>query len=139
MADALTRTSIMPMPSPDGSEYWASVNRGELRFQRCAGCGRFRHYPAPLCAACHVYESSWERSEGKGTLYTWTVVHHPAHPAFASVPYVIAVVELWDCGNPRLVCNLDTDPGRLRAGMPIEIWFEERDEGMVPQGRIISG
>lgn len=139
MVEPLTRANVMPLPSPDGREYWESVSRGELRFQRCASCGTFRHYPAPLCAECHSYESSWELSSGIGALYTWTVVHHAAHPAFANVPYVIAVVELRDCGGPRLVCNLDTDPARLRAGMPIEIWFEERDEGMVPQGRVMSG
>src|SRR3546814_4710633 len=45
-----------------------------------------------MCAKCGAPEFSWERSSGKGTLFSWTVTHQALHPAFAAeIPFVAAV------------------------------------------------
>lgn len=126
----------IPLVDDDNRGYWEAAARGELRFQRCTACGRFRHYPRPLCPYCRSAEHEWARSSGTGTLYSWTIVRHAVHPAYLDVPYVIAIVEIDDCERPHVICNIDVPIEELRAGAPVEIYFEQRDDGVaVPQAR----
>src|SRR3546814_10798772 len=60
-----------PRPRPQDpveQEFWKRCQDGNLYFQRCSGCGCFRHLPRYMCAKCGAPEFSWERSSGKGTL-----------------------------------------------------------------------
>ena len=45
------------------------------------------------CAACGAATLTWERSAGRGRLYSWTVVWRPQHPTF-HVPYAPSIIEL---------------------------------------------
>jgi uncharacterized OB-fold protein len=67
---------------------------------------------------------------GDGTVYTYTVVRHPTHFAFADkVPYVLAIVELAE--GPRLVTALvGVEPERVRAGQPVRVVFREVADGV---------
>ena len=89
-----------------------------------------------VCPNCRSFRYTWELSAGTGTLYSWTVVRHPVHPAFSDVPCVVALVEIDDCGQPRILCNLDAPPEALLAGLPVRIWFERRGDVAVPQGAV---
>ena len=79
----------------------------------------------PLCPHCHSTDIEWLAAAGGGTVYTYTVVQHPTHPAFADkVPYVVAVVELDE--GPRIVTNIKHCPiGDVRGGMRVSIFFED--------------
>ena len=46
-----------------------------LHFQRCGACGVLLGYPRVLCAACGSRDLAWERSAGRGTVYSATTVH----------------------------------------------------------------
>ena len=46
-----------------------------LHFQRCAGCRALLAYPRVLCPACGSRDLAWERSAGRGVVYSATVVH----------------------------------------------------------------
>jgi uncharacterized OB-fold protein len=121
-----------PEPAADGfaGEFYAFCGRGELRFQRCADCGAWRHPPRLRCARCGSAAWSWEASSRRGTVFTWTVVHQPLHPAFAAdVPYGVVVVETDE--GVRLVANthgiaLDA----LVLGLPVQVGFDRRREGL---------
>jgi uncharacterized OB-fold protein len=93
---------IVPSPVGPNAEFYAFLARGELRLQRCAQCGAFRHPPRHRCAACGSLDATWEPVSGRGRLFSWTVTHRPVDPAFTP-PYVVAVVELEE--GPRLVGN----------------------------------
>ena len=56
---------------------------------------------------------------GDGTVYSYTVVRHPTHFAFADkIPYVLAMIQLAE--GPRLVSALTgTDPDQVRVGMAV--------------------
>jgi len=113
----------LPQPTHDDAEFWAAARRGELRFQRCAACGRFRHYPRPTCPRCLSREFTWERSTGRGTVYTWTIVRGPTLPAFETeLPYNVVDV-LMDEGVHFVSQVLDCPPEEIRAGMPVEAVF----------------
>jgi uncharacterized OB-fold protein len=46
-----------------------------LHFQRCGGCGALLAYPRVLCPACGSRDLRWERSAGRGRVYSATTVH----------------------------------------------------------------
>jgi uncharacterized protein len=112
---------LLPSPVGPNAEFYRYLARGELRLQRCAACGGWRHPPRHRCAACGSLDATWELASGRGRLFSWTVTHRAVDPAFEP-PYVIAVLELEE--GPRLVGNargLDLDDLALDLPMVVEI------------------
>ena len=83
----------IPAPHPGrlSQRYWDGCRDGELWFQRCDTCGTIPARPTSICPHCYGRSLSWERSAGLGSLYSWTVVWRPQHPAFR-VPYAPAII-----------------------------------------------
>jgi uncharacterized protein len=115
-----------PVPSRLAEPYWQGCRDRELLFQRCAVCGSTPPQPAPLCPRCGSRQLSWERSSGRGRLYSWTVVWRPQHPAF-SVPYAPAVVLLEE-GFFMMSAIVRCAPGDLRSDLPVEVEFARVDD-----------
>jgi uncharacterized OB-fold protein len=112
------------LPSAVGlnGEFYGFLARGELRLQRCAACGTWRHPPRIRCAHCGSLEVTWERASGRGRVYSWTVTHRAVDPAFTP-PYAILVVELEE--GPRLVGNLrGLEPSELVLDLPVVVEIE---------------
>jgi uncharacterized OB-fold protein len=113
----------LPVPTPDNREFYEAARRGELRFQRCAACGRFRHYPRPICPSCLSREFSWQRVSGRGSVFTWTIVRGPTLPAFAhKVPYNVVDVLLEE-GVHFVAEVLDCPPDAIHAGLAVAATF----------------
>jgi hypothetical protein len=113
----------LPQPSRDNEAFYEAARRGELVFQRCSTCGKFRHYPRPACPECLSRGFTWERSSGRGTVYTWTIVRGPTLPAFQhKLPYNVVDV-LMDEGVHFISEVLDCAPEEIRAGMPVRATF----------------
>ncbi len=126
----MTRQQPLPQPTLDNHEFYEAAQRGELRFQRCADCGTWRHYPRPVCPECLSTRLSWERASGRGTIYTWTIVHGPTLPAFQDdLPYNVVDV-LTDEGIHFQSQVLDCPPEEIYAGMPVEAVFVPVSEDM---------
>ena len=105
----------MPVPEPtrDGldREFWEAAKRHELVVQKCNSCGTFQFPAEWICHKCHTLDLKWHRISGRGRIYSWERVWHPAHPALKSAcPYIVVVVELPDAANIRMVGNLLADP-----------------------------
>src|SRR5581483_890442 len=95
----------LPAITEDGAPWWDGCRQGELRAQRCGACGHLRWPPSVLCPACLAEGGEWVRLSGRGTVWSFIVVHRPQHPAFfGDVPYNVAVVELEE--GPRLHANV---------------------------------
>ena len=125
-----------PLPELEGltKEFYGWCRRGDLRFQRFSSCDTWRHVPREMCAQCGSDQWKWERSKGKGTVFTWTVAERPMHPAFAEdVPYAPVVVEMEE--GVRIVTQIvDCPPGELEIGMPVEVAFAKvTDEITLPK------
>lgn len=114
----------LPRPSEDSAPFWEAAFKGELRMQQCGDCGHIRFPPALLCARCLSESAEWVKLSGRGTLYSWIVVHQSQHPAFnADVPYNVAIIELEE--GPRLHTNVIGCPNEeIHIGMPVEVAFE---------------
>jgi uncharacterized OB-fold protein len=116
-----------PLPAPEGltREFYDWCGKHELRFQRCTGCGTWRHVPRELCAECGSWDWEWARSSGRGSVFTWTVVVHALHPAFREdTPFAPTVVELEE-GVRLLSRVVDCPPDQLEIGMPVEVVFDD--------------
>jgi len=126
---------IPPTPTADDAFFWDAVREGRLVFQRCAGCARLRHPPAPMCGDCHSLEWDTQESTGRGVVYTWIVSHHPTRPD--AEPRIVALVELDE--GVRLVSNLvGTDADDVRNDMAVEVCFGTFDGDVVlPQFRAV--
>ena len=121
--ELITRGVPLPQPTADTLPFYEAARRGELRFQRCSACGTFRHYPRPSCPRCLAREFTWERSAGRGRVYTWTIVRGPTLPAFEhKLPYNVVDV-LLDEGVHFISEVLDCPPEALRADLPVEAVF----------------
>jgi uncharacterized OB-fold protein len=79
------------------------------------------------------------KSSGRGTVYTYTITHHPVHPALQEkVPWTVVSVELEE--GVQITSNLlDTPPDEVKIGMPVEVTFEAVNEEItLPQFRPVS-
>jgi len=114
------------VPTPESRPFWDAARRHELSLQCCRSCGRWLFYPRFACPHCFSADLEWRRASGRGRLHTFAVVQRGQRGFSLPAPYVIAIVELDE--GPRLMTNLvgiETDPARLRIGMPVEVVFED--------------
>lgn len=120
-------------PDVDTAPFWEGCRDRQLRFQRCRGCGRFRHPPIAGCPDCGNRDTDWVAVSGFGHVYTFTIVHHAVVPALASaVPYNAALIAIDDAPGVHLISNvIDAAPHELDIGMPVEVHWEEAASGVV--------
>ena len=51
--------------------------------------------PTVMCPSCGSTDHEWVEASGRGTVFSYVVMHRVYHPGFADkVPYVVAVIEL---------------------------------------------
>ena len=125
--------AVVPGMTELTAPYWAAAREGRLVVQECRSCRQVWHPPLPRCPHCHAADPGWRPVSGEGAVYTYTVVRHATHYAFAGhVPYVLAIVELAE--GPRLVTALvGADPARpdqVRVGLPVRVVFREVADGV---------
>ena len=114
----------LPTPTRESQAFWDGMREGRFMVQHCAGCGKARHYPRPVCPHCFSMESSFKEMPTGGTIHTWTVCHHPFNFFFkASAPYVVALVDM-DAGvrvNAPLRGVAEAD---IKIGQRVKLGFE---------------
>ena len=122
MAEAISQ----PM-AEEFREFWEGAKREEIRFPKCADCGKFHWYPQKLCPYCQSEIIRWTKIKGNGQLYSWTVVRHPFDPAFADkLPYIVALIVFDDAPGVRFISNMfDLNPEEMKIGMPVEPIFQK--------------
>lgn len=119
---------VAPIENYDSEHYWEGLRQGKLLIQRCKSCGTLRHPPQPMCECCQSTEWDTIESAGKGTLYTYTVMHYPEIPPF-DYPNVIVLIDLEE--GVRIVSQMEgCKPEALEIGMPVEMTIKEVQEGM---------
>jgi uncharacterized OB-fold protein len=126
----------LPEPTSVSRPFWDGLRERRIRLQRCDACGRLQFYPRPSCHWCGAADLTWTDVDGRGTIYSFTVIHRAPYAAFADdVPYVYAVVELDP--DVRVVTNIvtESDPEDLRIGDPVVARFD--DEGDVTLLRFV--
>jgi hypothetical protein len=118
----------LPRPTPLSRPYWDGCREGVLRVQRCGACGGYVFIPQPVCTHCQADALAWADTSGRGTLYSFTIVHRPPRPEF-QVPYTVAIVEL-DEGFHLLTNLVECEPAEVRIGMPVEVTFRRMSDAI---------
>jgi uncharacterized protein len=117
---------LRPVVSRDTAFFWAGTAAGELRIQRCGGCGALRHPPGPACPACGAAKPEYVTAAGTGEVYSYVVQHHPPVPG-RQLPIVVALVQLTE--GVRMVGELlEASPARVRIGLPVRVAFVRVDD-----------
>jgi uncharacterized OB-fold protein len=117
---------MRPVIGHDNKWWWDRINAGELPIQRCKECGTLRHPPRPMCWKCQSLEWDHVAASGKGTVYSYVVVHRPPFPGY-EYPLVVAVVEIEE--GTRIVSNLvGIDAQDVKIDMPVKVSIENVDE-----------
>jgi uncharacterized OB-fold protein len=130
-----TKDVLRPVISLDTEFFWAGTAVGELRIQRCSGCGALRHPPGPMCPNCGAEASGHVVVDGVGTIFSYVVHHHPKVPG-RSTPYVVALVEL-TAGVRMLGEVVGVDPASVRVGDPLELVWQKVDDTLtLPAWRV---
>ena len=141
----LVETPAKPVPIPDEESrpFFDGARRGRaaaaalsrLRHVHVAD-RRDRHAAAAALRECFSADLEWAPATGRGTLYSFALMHQVYDPAFADeVPYNIAVVELDE--GVRMTTNVvGCANEELRIGMPLEVTFERVSEDVaIPKFR----
>lgn len=133
-----TPPRIPPPIDDDNREFWTAGRNGRLMMSFCAACDRFFHPPARRCPTCAGAAAPREVS-GRGTVYTFTVDHHPFHPDVPP-PYNIAIVELDEQPGLKFTTNIvHCDLDQLEIGMPVQVVFERAGDAWVPVFEPVAG
>ncbi|MGE0878462.1 MAG: Zn-ribbon domain-containing OB-fold protein [Acidimicrobiia bacterium] len=127
-----------PRPTLTSQPFWDGCRRHELLFQRCTGCGQALFNPTPVCRFCTSTDLVWERSSGRGVVYSWTVAWRPQHPSF-TVPYAAVIVDMAE-GYQMLANIVDCEVEDVRVGLEVTVVFHPIGDGVVlPYFRPIDG
>ena len=108
--------------------YFAFCAKHDFHLQRCVSCKLLRYPPTTACPWCSELSSEWVPVEGRGTVHSYTEVHHAIQPAFKQyTPYLVLLVELdAQSGMPtreeglRVIGNLVRPDGELAPKAEVE-------------------
>lgn len=122
-------------PTPKITEmnqhFWCGGADGRLHILRCE-CGVWIHPYAARCPTCRSDKIAPQAVSGRGQVAGFTVNHQPWVPG-VPVPYVVAIVELEEQANIRLMTNLPRTPiDQVRIGLPVKVYFEQDGEVFLP-------
>lgn len=138
-------------------EYFKHCSEHVFHLQKCTKDGLLRYPPTTACPWCKNPESEWVPVEGKGTVHSYSEIHHAIQPAFkGKTPYMLLVVDLdTQKGKPseqealRVVGNLTTPDGELAPpemvkkvgiGTRVKMVFQDVGDGIsLPMWTIDDG
>lgn len=100
-----------PRISADTAPFWDGCRQHKLLLQKCGRCGHIRWPAAYLCPQCLSEEADWTPMSGRGTLYSYIVMHKAFHPSIEeNVPYIVAEIDLEE--GVRILSNLEPEEGQ---------------------------
>jgi uncharacterized OB-fold protein len=133
-----------PGISDDTRFFWEGTREGKLLIQRCKACGTLRHPPGPSCPKCHSFDWDTLQASGRGTVYSFVVMHYPEVPPFEH-PNPIGLIELEE--GTRLVAQLvGSKPSDVQIGQAVQVEFNPVEVGapggdemvFLPQFRVVG-
>jgi uncharacterized protein len=88
---------------PGHDEFWRWCAKGELRLQRCAGCGELSWPVVKACQSCGNTELAWERLSGRGSIVSWCSFERDYYQGLLPIPWDAILVELEE--GPLFISN----------------------------------
>lgn len=126
-------STIIPRATPETLPYWEGAARSRFTMQCCRECGQWNFPPRNRCPACEADALEWTAASGRGTLWSFIIVHR-AEPEFLQrAPYILAVIRTEE--GPQLtgtVVGVEPDPALLAIDAPLCVAFEPRGNMVLP-------
>ena len=134
----MSQATTKPVPIPDeiSAPFFAGTREGKLMLQHCTACDAWSFPVRERCPHCFAAKLEWRQASGRGTLYTFTIMHQVMNPGFAdSVPYNVSQIDLEE--GVRMVSNVvGVANHALHIGMKLEVCFEDvGDNVRIPKFR----
>jgi uncharacterized protein len=128
----MSQTVTKPVPVPDdlSAPFFDGARDGRIMLQHCTGCTKWSFPVRERCPHCFASKLEWRPASGRGTLYTFTIMHQVMNPGFASsVPYNVAQIDLEE--GVRMVSNvIGVGNDELKIGMKLEAVFEDAGDNI---------
>lgn len=105
--------------------FWQGLTEGRFITRYCKQCSYITFPPKEHCPNCLSKDMNWQELNGKGTLYSYTIVH-AAPPMFSPLPLYVAVIDLEE--GVRLVTHL-LDCQYPEPGIPVNLVITKHNNG----------
>lgn len=122
----------LPAITAESQHFWQGGVDDELRIFHCNDCAQYFHPPAPVCPHCVSNNVGPKAVSGKATIASFTVNHQPWQPDL-EVPFVIAMVEIAEQQDVRLVTNIiNCEPAEVQIGLSVKVTFVQQEDVWLP-------
>ena len=137
----MSQSAAKPVPVPDeiSAPFFDGARAGRLMLQHCTACGKWSFPVRERCPHCLGAKLGWRAASGRGTLYTFSIMHQVMNPGFAAeVPYNVSQIDLAE--GVRMVANvIGIANDQLRIGMELQAVFEDVGMGVsIPKFRPVA-
>lgn len=123
---------FLPKINEMNRHFWCGGEDGRLHILRCTPCGTWIHPYAARCPACGAADVAPQAVSGRGRVLSFTINHQQWMPD-TPTPYIVAVIELEEQSDLRLMTNLPRTPiEAVRHDMPVRVYFEQHDDIFLP-------
>ena len=112
-----------PAPGGPDATYFAYLEAGDWRIQRCASCNTHIFQPRVMCPSCDGEDLDWVAPSGKGTVHSTTVIRR--RPESGS-DYNVCLVDLDE--GVRMMSRVEgMEPTEVAIGMPVVARLAKQD------------
>jgi uncharacterized OB-fold protein len=116
---------------PGHDDFWVWCNKGELRLQHCARCGKISWPVVEACEYCGSAELRWEPMSGRGKVVSWCTFERDYYNGVLPIPWNTILVELDEgvlfLSNPQDFTWKDIEPN-----MPVKLAFVDCEDSAGP-------
>ncbi|HLG89199.1 MAG TPA: OB-fold domain-containing protein [Alphaproteobacteria bacterium] len=117
--------ALLPIMDRDSLPFWEGTRAGELRVQRCRGCGVYRWPARAICNRCRNFDAEWVVLSGHGKVVSWVTTHQVfARGVRDEVPYNTVLVQLAEQDDLQMIGRLTSESIAPRAGLEVEASFQ---------------
>ena len=132
-------TSLCPRRSVnrDTAFFAEGLKQRKILIQRCKACGVLRHPPRPMCSSCNSLDWDTLQASGRGTIYSYTTIHHGPKPPTPHPP--VAVLVAMEEGVRMVGDLIDADrspPPAIGQAVRAEILADPGDDLLLVRWRI---
>lgn len=112
-----------PAPGGPDAAYFAYLEAGDWRIQRCSSCDTHIFQPRVMCPSCGAEAFDWVAPSGKGTVHSTTVVRRKPE---RGGDYNVCLVDLEE--GVRMMSRVEgLAPTEVAIGMAVTARLAEQD------------
>lgn len=125
----MTLPETLPAITSETRGFWDAANRGVLALPTCRRCGHTWYPPSSHCPSCLSRDVAFREVSGRGTVWSWIVMHRQYFRDFPP-PYVVAFVKLEEGPMIMSAVASGVEPSALRCDLPVRAAFERLGDGL---------